>query len=462
MTLHHLIVFAVIGLIVVIFALSLSYLRKFSNGLLGEITPVLKFFHESTLKDRGKKSNILFINEAFNGSDTLKSYWQSYSASIVTTDPTLEEPLYLSSDSGEVFNIENLLNDSDFFVSYSIWNAVPQVLTSIGIIGTFASILTSLQGLNSGNIDEVFIKQLVASLALGFWASLAGIFSAVLFTIIEKARTNKVNCLLAKINQFIHQSFPKMTVENILIEQSHTLRNLSVDIQTSISNGFTQVTGGLGAALADVLDDETKTAIKQGVSASFTELTNILTNIRDESRGLHEELEQLKQAKEQMFNNLKSITAEQQKMQSNIDIQNRALVETLQTFDQALASFSNAAAQMDSAGKITNKLADSANLISAASDIMSQSVIQSGQISATHIEQIKKLTSSIKSEYDGLSSDVETWVNQSNEHLTKNLVGFDKSISAVLSQFGSLCNALNAAVIGLERSVTKMPEKVAA
>lgn len=432
---------------------------RFSKKIKDDVASIMNILSFSNRSERGTKKNIEMLNSAFKGSALFQKYWDSYSNSIVSTDPIHNEPLFLSYDSSEVFNIENLLNDSDSYVSFSIWNAVPQVLTSVGIIGTFASILMSLTELNSGNINEGFIKNLVSSLADGFWSSLFGIFYAVVFISWEKITTKEITSSLSKINRWISSAFPKLTVENILIKQSNTLSNLSVDIQSSISNGFSQMTGGLGEALADVIDDDTKKTIKEGVAASFLEMNKILVEIRTESKELHDELIDLKSAKIEMFNNIKTLTEEQRKIQAEINSQNANLAENLKAFEKTIAPLNEVAKQVQSTNELSDKLVLSVKNISDISTHMGASISKSEELSTTTIQKIGQLTSTITNEYKGLGSNVETWVKESNSHLENNLKQFDKSISSVLNQVVTLSNSFNTGVISLERTVSKLTEK---
>jgi hypothetical protein len=453
-------IFIVINFVILFFALKNKF--AFSKKVKDHANLVIARLGPIGYEERGTVNKLESLNSAFKGSSLLKPYWDAYSTSIVSTDPIQPEPLFLSYDSSEIFNIENLMNESDSYVSFSIWNAVPQVLTSVGIIGTFSSILISLNGMTTSNIDENFIKVLVDSLASGFLSSLVGISFAVGFIVLEKMRTKDITSSLARINRWISSAFPKMTVENILIKQSHTLSNLSVDIQTSISNGFSQMTGGLGEALADVMDDETKKTIKEGVAASFVEMNKILTEIRNESKELHHELDALKVAKNEMFNNIKTLTEDQKKIQSEINIQNENLVENLKAFEKTMAPLNEVAKQVQGTNELSDKLIQSVKNISDISTQMGLSVSRSEELSSNAIQKIGQLTSTITEEYKGMGSNVETWVKESNSHLENNLKEFDRSISSVLNQVVTLSNSFNTGVISLERTVSKLSERESA
>lgn len=443
----------------IIFLWTLRGKLAFVKSSKQELEHVVRRLSSIELNERGTNKIKEQIDSSFKSSKQLKTYWDFFSASLVSTDAISTEPIYSSSESSDTFNIENLLTDSDSFVSFSIWNAVPQVLTSTGIIGTFFSILVSLLNIRKGNIDETFIKTLVDSLASGFISSLAGIGLAVVFIVIEKVQTKEINTYLAKINRILSSAFPKLGAESILISQGHTLSNLSVDIQTAITNGFTQMTGGLGTALADVMDDDTKKTIKEGVAASFIEMNKILLEIRNESKELHSEISDLKSSKEEMFANIKILNEEQKKLQAEINNQNANLVENLNAFEKTIAPLTEVAKQVQGTNELSDKLIQSVKNISEISTQMSQSINKTEELSVSKLQKIEQLTSTISKEYQGLGSNVETWVKESNTHLESNLKEFDRSIGQVLNQVVTISNSFNTGVISLERTVTKLTSK---
>lgn len=453
---HDSAVLAFIAVNIVIFIYTTYHKHSFSKSLKTETNRVLAQLRFSGFDERGTLKVLEQVKDSFKVSPLLDAYWNNFSATLVATDSIKKEPIYSSQDSSEIFNIENIMGDSAKMVSFSISNAVPQVLTSVGIIGTFLSILLSLNLPEGAKIDETFILELVRSLATGFISSLVGISLAVIFILVEKYNTKSINSELSKINGLLNISFPKLTPEAMLVKQSHILENLSVDIQTSISNGFSEMSGGLGSALADVLDDDTKKTIKEGVAKSFIEMNSILTEIRNESKTLKEELSDLKNSKKEMFENIRKITDEQNKIQTEINKQSANLVENLGAFEKTMQPLMEVAKQVQSTNELSDKLIQSVKSVSDASIQIGLSLSRSEEISNISIQKVSELSGKISTEYSGLGGNIENWVKQSNTALENNLKEFDKSIGSVLNQVATLSNSFNTGVISLERTVNKL------
>lgn len=453
---HNSAVHAFIVINVIIFLYAITQKLQFSNIVKDEINNVLKRLGFGTFNERGTLKVLEQTKDAFKSSQIMNAYWNSFNTTLVATDEIKKEPIYSSQESSDFFNIENLMNDSSKMVSFSIWNAVPQILTSIGIIGTFFSILLSLSLPTGAKIDETFILELVRSLATGFYSSLCGIFLAVVFIVAEKYKTKSINTELSKINNCLNIAFPKLTPEAMLVKQSNILQNLSVDIQTSISNGFSEMSGGLGSALADVLDDETKKTIKEGVANSFIEMNAILAEIRNEAKVLKDELGELRNTKLQMFESIKKITEDQNKIQTEINKQSANLVENLSAFEKTMQPLTEVAKQVHSTNELSDKLIQSVKNVSDASTQIGASLTRSEEISNNAIQKVSELSGKISSEYSGLGGNIENWVKQSNSALENNLKEFDKSIGSVLNQVVTLSNSFNTGVISLERTVNKL------
>ena len=453
---HNSAVQVFIAVNIAIFAWSIIQKLQFSKRLKKEINVVLRRLGNKNFDEIGTRKIAEHLKSSFKASHVLNSYWENYSSSLVSTDSIAQEPIFSCQESSEIFNIEVMMEDSSKYVSFSIWNAVPQVLTSFGIIGTFLSILLSLKLPNGAKIEEAFILDLVKSLAIGFQSSLVGIFLAVIFIIVEKLNTKAINSELAKLNSWISSAFLRLNAETILIKQSHTLENLSVDIQTSISNGFSEMTGGLGNALADVLDDETKKTIKEGVATSFIEMNAILSEIRNEAKTLTDELVDLRNTKKEMFDNIKRINEEQNKIQTEINSQSANLVDNLRAFEKTIAPLAEVAKQVHATNELSDKLIQSVKNVSDASTQIGASLSRSEAVSSNAIQKVNELSDKIATEYSGLGGNIENWVKQSNSFLENNLKEFDKSIGSVLNQVVKLSDSFNISIISLERTVNKL------
>lgn len=455
---HEIVVYCFISVNLVIFLHMLANKIPFTNRIKSEIKNALVQLKYDRLDEVGTVKVREKFRSAFKGNLNLQPLWMQYESTLVVTSPVEQEPILSPRSSEEYLNLENLLERSLSSVSFSIWNAVPQILTSIGIIGTFASILTSLLTLKDSAINEAFIIKLVNSLALGFFSSLVGVFLAVVFTYYEKSVTKTMTRLLAELNHRITVSFPSLTFERLLVEQSHILGNLSADISTSISSGFTAMTGSLGPALADFMDDETKKIVKNGIASSFLEINSILTDIKDESRLLKDEMAELRNSKQAILDTIKTLTSEQNKIQAEINVQSVNLAENLKSFEKIIQPLAEVARQVQATNELSDKLVNSVSTVTEATKNIQLTVSNAESMNNESVARFTEHVKGLGSEYGTLVTSIESWVNQSNISLQNNLGEFDKNIGDVLRQVLTISNSLNTSVVNLERAAIKLAE----
>ena len=456
---HDLIVYAFMAINVAVFGWAHRQKRQFTKAIDAELQSTIQKLNSKTFEERGTKALVEHARAAFSGNGEVQSLWEHFENGLVALDPVTNEPLCASSPSDDFLNLENLLSRSKSMVSYSIWNAVPQILTSVGIIGTYASILATLLSIGKDGINEQFILGLVRGLAWGFTSSLVGISLAVLFIFLEKITTKGIGKSLAAVNIWMEKAFPTLTAERTLVEQSHLLKNLSADMMTSISRGFSEMTGSLGPALADVLDDETKKTIKEGVASSFKEMNAILVEVRNESKNLTQELTELRTAKREMLDNVKSMIEEQKALQTQINFQSSRLVEDLKVFGKTIEPLTEVAKQVQATNELSSQLLNSVSSITSATEKIQISLQKADAMTNDTASKFNAQLEKIGSEYRGLVESIEGWTKQSNVSLQNNLVEFDKNIGGVLSQVLALSNSLNNGVVILEKSVTRLTEK---
>lgn len=434
-------------------------LRIFSKEISGELGNIVQMLRNLPGDERATRKLLENASNCFKGARVLSNVWKRFEGNLVALDPIDREPLYSGRDSRNFFNIEDVMEKSKEYVSHSIWHSVPQVLTSIGIIGTFASILTTLSG--SEKIDENFILVLVKSLATGFWSSLFGVGLSVVFMVYEKVQTRKINSKFSELNEWLEASFPSLTTEQILTDQQLILKNLSVEIGSSISRGFSEMTGSLGPALANVLDDETKKSIKEGIAGSFQELNAMLSEVRNESKLISSELNEIRASKVEMLENMKTLTSEQKRIQEDINVQSNNLAANLKEFEKTIAPLAEVGKQVQATNELSGRLLQSVESISTASAQMQLMLEKTERVSESAVAKFNEQISQISIEYSSLVKNIEGWAGQSNSMLQNNLAEFDKNIGSVLRQILALSNSFNTSVVGLERTVNSLADKSA-
>lgn len=240
----------------------------FISGAKEEIFRVLRNLKSREFEERGSVEIQKHARGAFKNSQVLSPLWAQFEESLIETDPKQVGSIYAAVASDNIFNVDNLLHLSKSFVSHSIFGAVPQILTSVGIIGTFFTIIQKLGQNGQGEkINDFFITSLVGSLSSAFYSSLFGISFAVVFLSVEKFTMKGLADGLQEINFWFEGKFKVLSPERILFEQKTILSGLKEEIANAITESVQDISASMGSALTDALDEETKETIKRGVKS---------------------------------------------------------------------------------------------------------------------------------------------------------------------------------------------------
>lgn len=226
---------------------------KFSK----KITPIINEFKNinGILKNSGhtKTEFCAFYDSTFNESMSktkyLKDSWREFNETLLI--PYIDfEP----DDENE--KILNTHHTSTYFNQrYIIWskvnmrwfNALPNILTGIGIVGTFiglvAGIYIASPGLSADNIDEAkkALNVLLSGASLAFLTSIAGLSSSMLFSKAEKNKIHEFDRLcqdfVAEIDERVEYFSAERLSNKVLQEskkQSFALETFANDLAVTM------------------------------------------------------------------------------------------------------------------------------------------------------------------------------------------------------------------------------------
>lgn len=170
----------------------------------------------------------------------------------------------------------------------------PSVLTSLGLLGTFFALTTSLVGLqlnNSGNINNENLSEFIKSLGSVFSFSILGIGSAIFFMIVNfciLARRN--NQVLSQKDNYKVEAQSRQTKLDALNQstlqelknQNYHLNNLAnISAKTNLQNDYLQEISDLTKRQDDVKKDqaEEQQQLFRTLSSSLDRMSIALTNI---------------------------------------------------------------------------------------------------------------------------------------------------------------------------------------
>jgi uncharacterized protein YoxC len=195
--------------------------------------------------------------------------WQEFSDVLLFPGTDLERKSHIcnTKDPGLYFSHRTILWP---YISVRFYNSLPNLLTGVGILGTFiglvAGIALAAPGLNSSNIQDakIALENLLSGASLAFLTSIFGLTSSILFSSYEKHKIHKFDKTLHRLVAGLEERLEYISVEKI---SSQALRE-SVK-QTSSLESFSN---DLAVSLGDLLANK----ITEPMNATMTELGIIL------------------------------------------------------------------------------------------------------------------------------------------------------------------------------------------
>ena len=148
--------------------------------------------------------------------------WKEFVETLVLPEPDSGAPIR---NTGEV---SRYLNDATIIfprIPFGFYQAVPNLLTGVGILGTFlglaAGVGSASSGLSSSNPVEITVslQQLLSGASLAFWTSIVGIVCSILFVVGERFSSRKLHKSLGEWVGSIESRLERVTPEGVALKQ---------------------------------------------------------------------------------------------------------------------------------------------------------------------------------------------------------------------------------------------------
>ncbi len=165
-------------------------------------------------------------------------------------------------------------------VAMRFYNSLPNMLTGLGILGTFIGLVAGISlaapGLNSSDIQDAknALQKLLSGASLAFLTSIFGLTTSIVFSWYEKKRVHKFDTLL---NQFVEGLEERL--EFISIEKIASLTYLESQKQTASLESFSN---DLAVSLGDILENK----ITAPMNSTMLDIGKIMQEQKIISRGV--------------------------------------------------------------------------------------------------------------------------------------------------------------------------------
>jgi ABC-type transporter Mla subunit MlaD len=170
--------------------------------------------------------------------------WDEFAETLVPVEDNGQVILYNTQRASVFVNSELLVEKN---VGVSLYQAVPSILTGLGLFGTFLAIIWGLSSLtiDQGTGEVGHIKEFIGSLAGKFLSSLCGLLASIVFLILEKVQFGDVERKCLGIQNKLDRMFPQRVIEDMLSkiqkaieEQSATHKHFSSQLANQLKQNI--------------------------------------------------------------------------------------------------------------------------------------------------------------------------------------------------------------------------------
>ena len=201
------------------------------------------------------------LSRLFSGSTLLSPGWNAFNSQIVRRR-NVEEDQYWASESAEI-----AFSDAAVFerqLNRTFFGALPGIVTGAGLLFTFLAILVALLDVkfNEVTAEVKGIDKLIEGLSGKFVSSIAALFTATLFLLLERPLFHRLTKARLRLVGAIDALVPRLSSVRVLAEihrdiaeQSLTFRSFNADLSLKLKQSFSESMGPTTQKMVDAVEE---------------------------------------------------------------------------------------------------------------------------------------------------------------------------------------------------------------
>ena len=434
--------------------------------------------------------------------------WTEFVETLILPAPESGDPIRNTSEVSRYLNDATIVSPR---MSSGFFQAVPNLLTGFGILGTFLGLAAGVGAAKSGLSSEdarqitAALQQLLGGASLAFWTSIVGIGCSIFFVFVERFASRRLHIALVKWVGAIESRVERVTSEGVALDQldqarrtTTQLERFNTDLIFALEQALEEkIAGRLSPQLDSLLKaveglrEDRATDSGQMIEKALAEFTAALerktgsqfeemrTTVGDLDRTLKESTDALAQTQREVRGALDSVLTA---VRTAMDTGSTAMTETLkrsldevtgvlagaseQLANQLTASSSAAAAELrDTVSATTQELAETgANAASQvarslgglekAAESLEQASMNNGKMLSgmdQFVERLNALRGTIESTHQQIAGVVEP-VQRTARDMRESA---DRT-AGTLEQTGALVGRVETSVATLEQHQQKV------
>jgi prefoldin subunit 5 len=463
-------------------------IRKLNQHLLGITSPEM-FAEKHTV-----------LTEEVKGLPSLQHAWDKYFETVLFPGASGRPVVCRATRSpAEYFSSEALFEESlAKRLDRRLLDAVPNLLTGLGILGTFAGLAAAIyvaqKGLIASDVDgaKTALAELLQGAALKFMSSVAGLFSSMAFTIAERGRmaplSRQVEELVQHLERLTGHASAEFIADKLLseaVQQTAQLKSFSTDlacavgdrIETSMTPQITRIVEELGKHLEKLQSASSRTDEQL--------LSGVVSNFRESLQGAAgTEMKEMARTLSGTREGLDSLGGTLVQLGATLTTTHAALKDAepvavhlgkaAEAIDRTVASFNPVVERLSATGESLEKSADAGRSAMANLEKLASTITQAAESTVASNQAAARLWEDYRGRFEGLDVALRSTFSELEEglgayqqrvrdylqELDKHLGKSTQDLAAVVSPLSEELKDLPAQVRELRSSVDRLESTV--
>lgn len=443
----------IIGLILFIFVGLISILIKGFRRFYSDYCRVTDSLEKYDRNSGTREETFFEIKTIFKSVQSFSHPWNEFSEAIVKERKEDGEIEYRNTqEAHEFFNIDAIISSSRawlFNFRLGTFGSIPNILTGLGIVGTFFGILMGIPaGISAESISKG-IPQFLIGMKGAFLASLAGLICALIFTFVEKYLMDIMESQCRLLSERLDTVFRRKTSQDYLSELAYaSVQQLAAMKAMPLNFGKEIIKGLTGAGVETV---EISDSVRAGVALGFEQLAS---GLRD-----------FNAFQTEFTKTVRSIQDEQAVVATSFKQLNASAVECATTIRGASATLMEAATEVRTMvaklTEVTTVSRDtlegqkaSAEAIKESIQTAERSIFEFHKTQTEIVGALGQTVTQFKQTNEGFTQQVANYHQSMNVSLKSNLETFEDHLGTGVKKLGGGVNNLGDMLVELNTALT--------
>ncbi len=447
------------------------------------------------------------LNKSLLDIELIKNQWREFTESLIHSESDQAEPIRSVYSPTKYFSMLSLLSGK---IDFRLFEAVPGILTGLGLLGTFLGLTIGIyiakDGITTQNTTEMLeaLTGLLGGASMAFITSIVGLIASITFSWWEKKKVNQFESMVDEFCGILDKLTIRITTQQLAFDslkearkQRVQLERFNTELALSIAEALDKkLAGSLAPSLNKLVDimEDIKTSrstqseslirditeqFKESMTGAAGEELNKLSGVLDKvSNDLKEALDTIKSSSNSASDQLMSagielndiIKAAGQSFQSQLSTSSGVFVTNLEnansSIQDSISSFGSYVDRLGSTCDNANNLLNRANDFNSELGQTIELVVSAHQHIKNTVDPMKDSAIILKNTIDKTTHFIDT-IQELTSILT-DINESSKNASEIMKtswnnadeRFLHLDNALQNSFTSLQDGVDKYTEKI--